>query len=499
MPILMVVNNPDRWRLSIPGVEVVAARRYLAEPSFHRMPDTRVFNLCKSYSYQSLGYYVSLLAEARDQKPEPDITTIEDMKSSALARGIADDLQELIQRTLHSLPHTTFTLSIYFGKTVAQRDEELGRRLFGCFRSPLLRAQFIQRKGFWHLQSIRPIPQSEIPDHHHELVVSAAKAYFARRYRSGRAAQAARYNIAILHDPNEAEPPSDMIALRKFMRAAHRAGLGAELVTRDEFAHITEFDALFIRTTTFMNHYTYRFSRRAATEGMAVIDDPRSIARCTNKVYLAELMALHDVATPQTVILHRDNIESAIRQLGFPMVLKKPDSSFSRGVIKVSDAGMLHKEIDRLLDDSEVIIAQAYIPTDFDWRVGVLDGEPLFVCKYYMAPNHWQIAKWNTEGKTRFGKTESLPVDQAPRRVVRSAVRAARLIGNGLYGVDVKVVNGKAHVIEINDNPNINSGCEDRILKDELYDRLVASFIRRIEHIKEGANGRARITQAGAV
>ena len=77
-------------------------------------------------------------------------------------------------------------------------------------------------------------------------------------------------------------------------------------------------------------------------------------------------------------------------------------------------------------------------------------------------------------------------VDEADATDVDRAVRAARLIGNGLYGVDVKVVNGRAHVIEINDNPNINSGCEDRILKDELYDRLVASFIRRLEHIKEG-------------
>jgi glutathione synthase/RimK-type ligase-like ATP-grasp enzyme len=499
MPILMVVNNPDKWRLSIPGVEVVAARRYLTDPFFHRMPNTRVFNLCTSYSYQSLGYYVSLLAEARDQRPEPDITTIQDMKSTALARGIAEDLQDLIQRTLRPVPHESFTLSIYFGITVAQRDQELGRRLFGCFRSPLLRAQFIRRKEVWHLQSIRPIPQSEIPDSHHDLVVSAAKGYFARRYHSGRTGQPARYDLAILHDPAEAEPPSDMAALRKFMRAAQRASLGTELITRDDFAHISEFDALFIRTTTFMNHYTYRFSRRAATEGMAVIDDPLSIARCTNKVYLAELMILHRIPTPRTVILQRDNLESAVEQLGLPLVLKKPDGAFSRGVIKVSDAQALKREVDDLLEDSEVIVAQAFIPTEFDWRVGVLDGQPLFVCKYFMAPHHWQIAKWDGSGKTEFGKTETLPVSEAPQQVVNTAVRAARLIGDGLYGVDVKLINNKAYVMEVNDNPNIDSNTEDRILKDELYDRLVASFVRRIERIKEGANGRARIAEAGAV
>jgi len=175
MPILLVVDNAESWPLSIRGVEVVSARRYLTDPMFHRMANTRVFNLCRSYSYQSLGYYVSLLAEARAQKPEPDTMTIQDMKSSALVRTIAEDCDTLIEKTLRTVRPPEFTLSIYFGKTLAQRDQPLGRRLFGRFRTPLLRAQFIQRRDKWRLQSIRPIPASEIPDAHHETVMSAAE------------------------------------------------------------------------------------------------------------------------------------------------------------------------------------------------------------------------------------------------------------------------------------------------------------------------------------
>ena len=40
---------------------------------------------------------------------------------------------------------------------------------------------------------------------------------------------------------------------------------------------------------------------------------------------------------------------------------------------------------------------------------------------------------------------------------------------------------GKPVVIEVNDNPNIDRGCEDQVLKDELYRIIIKDFIRRIE------------------
>jgi glutathione synthase/RimK-type ligase-like ATP-grasp enzyme len=70
----------------------------------------------------------------------------------------------------------------------------------------------------------------------------------------------------------------------------------------------------------------------------------------------------------------------------------------------------------------------------------------------------------------------------APRKAVAIAVKAANLIGNGLYGVDVKENDGNFVVIEVNDNPNLNTGVEDAVLRDELYRRIVESFVRRLEN-----------------
>ena len=54
-----------------------------------------------------------------------------------------------------------------------------------------------------------------------------------------------------------------------------------------------------------------------------------------------------------------------------------------------------------------------------------------------MADNHWQIVNWEAESD---GKAEPIPLDKVPEGVIQTALRAANLIGNSLYGVDLKPV-----------------------------------------------------------
>jgi glutathione synthase/RimK-type ligase-like ATP-grasp enzyme len=126
------------------------------------------------------------------------------------------------------------------------------------------------------------------------------------------------------------------------------------------------------------------------------------------------------------------------------------------------------------------------LPTTFDWRVGIFDRQPLYACKYHMVPSHWQITKKDDSGKRRYGRTETVPVQQAPRQVISAALRAANLIGDGLYGVDVKQSGRHCDIIEVNDNPNIDAGVEDAFLKGELYTRIMDVFLERIEQTKAG-------------
>ena len=486
MNILLVVDNPKSWPLHIADVEVVAARTYLTDPAYSEGRGIKVFNLCRSYRYQTAGYYVSLLAAARGHKPMPDINTIQDLKSRSVIRVLSEDLDEQIQKALKPLQSDSFTLSIYFGHNTARRYESLSLNLFNLFQAPMLRADF-KFDEKWELASIRPISVNEIPENHRDFVIDAASDYFSGRKPRPRKRAAARYDLAVLVNPEEPDPPSNERALKKFQKAAEAVGLDFELITRDDFHRVAEFDALFIRETTAVNHHTFRIAQRAAAEGLVVIDEPISILKCTNKVYLAELLTRYNVPIPRTLVVHKGNRNDIIAQLRLPCVLKQPDSAFSRGVIKVDTEEELELEVNRLLLKSDLIIAQEFMPTAFDWRVGICDRRPLFVCRYHMAYKHWQIIHHDADGSKREGDLDTLAVGEAPDIIVNTALRAANLIGDSLYGVDLKQIDDRCYVMEVNDNPNIDAGAEDLVLKDGLYRDLMGIFLKRIEQRKRGA------------
>lgn len=485
MSILIVVSNPKDWKFNIPGIEVISNKTYLTDSEYVKLKNARIFNLSRSYRYQSTGYYVSLLAAARGQKAIPSIATIQDMKTPAVVKIISYEMDELIQKSLATLQSEEFTLSIYFGKNLSKKYNKLSLQLFNLFQAPMLRAHFVSTNGSWQLQSIGPIAASEIPEDHKSFVEEFATAYFAGNRFNVPKRDVSGYDMAILVNPKDDVPPSSDKTIQKFIKAAEQVGISAELITRDDYGRLAEYDALFIRETTSVNHHTFRFAQRAAAEGLAVVDDPESIIRCTNKVYLAELLKNNDVLAPKTLILHKDNIDKVIEELGFPCILKQPDSSFSQGVSKVDNKEEYSAEVAKLLEKSDLIVAQEFLPTEFDWRVGVFDREPIYACKYFMATKHWQIMNWEKKGNSRLGRYETLPVELAPTQLIKTALNVCNLIGDGLYGVDIKQIGNKFYIIEVNDNPSIDTGVEDAVIKDKLYLRIMEIFLKRIKKIKE--------------
>lgn len=489
MKTLIVVNDPEDWPLHVEDVEVVAARNYLTDPSYTDLERVKLFNLCRSYRYQRIGYYVSLLAEARGHRPVPSIGTIQDLKSPSIIRVAGEELDELIQKSLAPLQSTEFELSVYFGRNIAARHDQLAAALFKRFRAPFLLARFDRsaKAKTWQLVDLDPMAASDIPQEHRAFVVAVAEDHFAARHNSAPHRASGRYDLAILWDEAAAESPSDERAIKKFSKAADAVGLTPEIVDKSDYGRLAEFDALFIRETTAVNHHTFRFARRALAEGLVVVDDPESILKCTNKVFLAEMLDRSRIPAPKTLIVHRGNIDRIEGELGLPCILKEPDSAFSQGVKKVESRAALEAQVDEMLEDSELIVAQEFVPTEFDWRIGVFDRQPIFACRYFMATRHWQIIKRDESGKVAGGgRAETVPIEMAPTRVVKAAVKAANAIGDGLYGVDVKQVGDKVYVIEVNDNPNIDGGIEDAVLKDDLYMMIMRVFLRRIENLRKG-------------
>jgi glutathione synthase/RimK-type ligase-like ATP-grasp enzyme len=394
------------------------------------------------------------------------------------------ELEDTLNRTIRRLadpPTASFRLLVCLGQVDDARFARLGRQLFDWFRCPILEV-FVKAGEQWRIRKLAPLAITDLGEAGKAQLAAAIDAHFRQPWKTPRTKAAPRFNLAVLFDPKDALPPSDLQTIRHFERIAEGMGLGVEVIGKKDFERIPEFDALWIRENTNIDHHTFRFAKRAEQEGLPVIDDPNSIIRCTNKVYLAELLHANGVATPKTVIISsvKDllNLEA---QLNYPMVLKIPDGSFSRGVAKVADRVELERMVRGMLEDSDLILAQEFMYTEYDWRVGVLDGEPLFVSQYMMARKHWQIIRHTEGGRPIEGAFKTMAVAATPREIVDAAVRAARLIGRGLYGVDIKSNERGVFVIEVNDNPNLVHDVEDAAERDEVWHRLAGWFLRRLQ------------------
>jgi glutathione synthase/RimK-type ligase-like ATP-grasp enzyme len=498
MQTLFVVDRASQWPFQIPGSSVVTARAYLTEPAYTNHLKAKVVNLCKVNRYQGRGYYVSLLAEARGHEPTPGVKDLGDLQSAELRDALAQKVAQLAREIRHD-ESDVFELDAYFGRDPADAHGPLAQQLFAATHAPLLRAQFRKGEGGWALEKLAVIPASDVQPRHRAFLLAAATEYVTGDSRAPQAGGSGARTpvLAILHDPDAPDKCSNDEALRKFVEIAPKVGLRAELILPADVGRIEEFDALFIRTDPSVDNYTYPLARKCESLGMPVIDDPESVLRCSNKVFLDELLTQHGIPKPKTLKVHAGNLREIVPALGLPLVLKVPDGAFGLGVCKIESEQELEAKAKEFFARSEMLIAQEWLPTEFDWRIGVFDGRPLFAAQYMMAPGHWQVHKREGEEHVE-GDTVAFAIGEVPEVVVDTALRACNLIGRGLYGVDLKQSGEKCWLIEVNVNPNVDAGNEDQILGDAIYREILGVFARRIRARRKTLDPRLRGDDADA-
>ncbi len=512
---------------ALAGIPCRTADEYFAGGGDTLDDGLTVVNLCRSYDYLSKGYYVSLLAEARHQRVLPTLAVIEaihdpfvyfraleeagiDTIDYRIVRGgrrllpkvilPERDPEETQQRTrapltreiegdtvryehgAHQYAETTAVL----GKTLDERFRRQCAAVFKVYAVPVLRLRMYREPedDTWQVGQIFPTSLGQLGPA--ELQLLATELSKERLRRATRSPVVRRpYRIACLWDERDPFAPSDEGTLERFERAAEKQDTLFEVIGKEDLVSLAEYDALFIRTVTGVNHYAFTFAHTAESLGIPVIDDTQSIIRCSNKVFLHELFEKNRIATPRTEMITQRTTPDELREIGFPMIIKLPDGTFSHAVKKVADPGELEALCQDMFRKSPLLIAQEFTPTRFDWRIGVLEGRLLFAAKYHMVKDHWQIVgQWKT-GRVRYGRVEAVPLSEVPEPVRALAMEAAVLIGNGLYGVDIKDVDGRPMVIEVNDNPNLVEGDEDAIEKDRIYDAIIAALLRRIQETAE--------------
>ncbi|MGD0028600.1 MAG: RimK family alpha-L-glutamate ligase [Candidatus Bathyarchaeia archaeon] len=273
--------------------------------------------------------------------------------------------------------------------------------------------------------------------------------------------------------------PREERALENFKQAAVRLGHEFDFMFRGDVSGIRGYDAVFIRATTDPLFTAYVVSKTAFELGLKVIDDPKSIQICGNKIHQYALFEKYGVPHIPTLFINKDEfhhrqILDIFREFGKPVVIKAPYTSFSRYVEKVACETSFREVALRFFRKSDVLTVQKFMPTAFDWRVGVLNDEILYVCKYMIPKGKWKHgAKLRGKPTVIWGRTFSMKRENAPVRLKEVALKACGIIGHGLYGVDIKEVNGEYVVVEVNDNPSIYAGYED-LRNEDVYGKIIS-------------------------
>lgn len=478
---VVIVESPLNFLLELPSVEVITPVDYLSQVRFQQNNAFRIFNFSTSYHYQSKGYYMSLLASARDHRVIPTVATLQDFSNFPLMQSLSKEVRDLLNESLHDRAESSMQYPVFFGYELNGQATKLSKNLFKLFEAPLMVFTFLKHDK-WMIQDVKIGSINDLATFDENTLREIAVSFFSQKKFNRPKLKSHEYDLAILINPEEPNPPSDLKALKKFKKAGERNGFFVEFITKEDMHRINEFDALLIRETTAVNNHTYQFARYAYAEGLIVIDDPWSILKCSNKFYLQERMKKAKIKMPKSCVLGIENqdLNEVAKALRFPMVLKQPDSAFSLGVHRVENLDELSEKSRELLLHSEFIIAQEFMPSSYDWRIGILDNRAIFACRYYMAEGHWQIYDWNSETEDHSGLSDTVSISEVPEIVLSTALRAASFIGDGLYGVDLKLFNNECFLIEINDNPNIDHDVEDLVSGDALYETVIQTIRNRI-------------------
>ncbi len=326
--------------------KVITNRDYLAHPALFRGQRPKVINLSNSYAYQSRGYYASLLASSRGHRVIPTVETMIDLSERKLYEHALPELELALNKCRKDLGGSFPTkVHIFFGIGPSKAWDRFAKLLFDWFRAPALEVSIADGPEWTSIRRIGFCPLGRMDEQEKKRFLAGMDVYTGREWRDTKARTPARYTFATLVDPQEELPPSEISSLRHWARIAEKMGVEVEPITKKDLARLANYDALFIRETTSISNHTYRFARRAQQEGMPVIDDPLSMIRCTNKVYLNELMTAHKVPVPPTVMIAGPaDFELAAETLGFPLVLKsriRPFRAASRNAPMSRNSGSL--------------------------------------------------------------------------------------------------------------------------------------------------------------
>ncbi len=285
--------------------------------------------------------------------------------------------------------------------------------------------------------------------------------------------------IGIFVDRQTLSYSKKLSMLMRFRDVAESLGHRSYFIFPVELKKIVKLDGLLIRSRTDPLNVSYVAARMATMHNIPVIDNPEAIRVCSDKVNMYLHLMQANVPIPRTEILVRkkivpSDVRSYFERLGSQVVLKEPSTSYSNRVKRVHRVEDFLQTARAYLKMADELVMQEYIESEEDWRIGVLNGRFLFASRYVLPRESDQVQAVDSEEIPYYG-IEMVKENEVSRGAIDLAIQACQAIGSGLFSVDIKEREGKMYVIEVNDNPSLESGEEE--FYPDISERIILELL----------------------
>ncbi|MFP7253443.1 RimK family alpha-L-glutamate ligase [Terribacillus goriensis] len=192
--------------------------------------------------------------------------------------------------------------------------------------------------------------------------------------------------------------------------------------------------------------------------GIPLYNSSKSIAVCDNKILMYQALAEASIRIPKTIIapkifpgtmpIQLDSFDPALKELGFPMVVKEAFGSFGEQVYLVHNKEALHQKITEI--GTNPFVLQEYIQTSHgrDIRINIVGGKIVAS----------MIRTSETDFRANVSRGGSMQQYTPTEIESELAIAAATAVGTDFAGVDLLFgPGGEPLVCEVNSNAHIRS------------------------------------------
>jgi len=210
---------------------------------------------------------------------------------------------------------------------------------------------------------------------------------------------------------------------------------------------LSEFDAVFPRLSGEDLLFSEQLIEILNESGPYVHMDSDSFSLSSNKFYTMKELSGSGVHIPRSIYtLSTETASEAARDIGYPVTIKLISGYGGKGIMRAKDDSELRPIIDTLEVFEQDICLQDFIENPGeDIRIVVI-GEETYSYKRVGLEKEWR------SNISRGGERREFDAPEAMREM---AVRASKVAGFDICGVDIIESEDGGHIVEINASPGI--------------------------------------------